>query len=110
MPSIGTRTKQGTRQGHISGRGETQSHTRDLGLSKKVTASITFVGAGTNQLQAANGTFAAFAVGDDMLVEGTNLNNGTFHVNAIDGTNHAFLTVDVGCHAEGPLSATVRTI
>lgn len=109
-PSIGTRTKQSIRQEHLDTRSETASHSADLGMTKRVSASITF-SAASGQLQAANGTFANFAVGDDILVEGANLNNGRFHVNAIDGTNHAFLTVDGGVKNEGPVAnVLVRSV
>lgn len=109
MPSIGTRTKQTTRQEHIGTLSETRTHSADPGMSKRAVASVTF-SAAAGQLQAANGTFANFAVGDDILVEGANLNNGRMHVNAIDTVNQSFLTVDNGVKNEGPLTVTVRTI
>lgn len=111
MPSsIGTRTQQNFRKERIDQGHEAASHTRDIGLAKNVTAAITFVNGATKQLQAANGTFAAFVVGDQILVEGTNLNNGRQIVTAIDAVNSAFLTVDPGPNNEGPIAATVRTI
>lgn len=91
-------------------RSVSQSLTRDVGMSKNVTASITFVGGGTNQLQAANGTFSAFVASDIILVEGSALNSGTFQVVAIDAVNHAFLTVANGLKAEGPITCTVRSL
>src|SRR5216683_1565513 len=94
----GTRTKQNFAYVHPCEQSVNGSLTRDVGMSKNVTASITFV---------ANGTFNNFAVDDMILVEGTNLNNGIFTVTAIDGTNHAFLTVDNPPKAEGPVTATV---
>ncbi len=106
----GTRTKQNFAQLHPTQQSVTESFTRDVGLSKNVTASVTFVNSSTKQLQAANGTFAAFALNDQILVEGTNLNNGIFLVTAIDGTNHAFLTVDNSPKNEGPITATVRSL
>lgn len=109
-PSVGTRSKQTFRQEHIGALSETRTHQQDIGMTKRVVASCTFVDSGTEQIQAANGTFANFAVGDDILVEGTNLNNGAFHVNAIDGTNHSYLTLDQGVKNEGPLSCTVRAL
>jgi hypothetical protein len=87
----------------------TRGFSRDLGMSKNVTASITFVNSTTKQAQAANGTFTAFVVGDEVLVEGTNLNNGFQTVVAIDTTNQSFLTFSPGCSNEGPISATIRT-
>lgn len=106
----GTRTKQGLTFSHPPEARFDRGYTRDVGLSKNVTASITFVNSSTKQLQAANGTFAPFAVDDLIFVEGTNLNNGMFTVTAIDGTNQAFLTVDQSPNNEGPITATVRTL
>ncbi len=108
MPSVGTRTKQSTRQEHVDTRSESASHSADLGMTKRVVASVTF---GGGSLSASNGTFANFGVGDDILVEGTSKSNGRYHVNAIDGVNHAFLTVDEGTPTEGPVANTVvRTV
>ena len=106
----GTRTKQNFAYIHPCEQSVNGSLTRDVGMSKNVTASITFVAGGTNQLQGANGTFNNFVADDMILVEGTNLNNGIFTVTAIDGTNHAFLTVDNPPKAEGPVTATVRSL
>jgi hypothetical protein len=94
-------------------RSVTASYSADLGMTKRVVASITFVNGATNQLQAANGTFPAttWAVGDTIMVEGANLNNGTFQVIGVDATNGAFLTVQGGVKAEGPVAnVTVRAI
>lgn len=87
---------------------ETRSHTRDVGMSKNASASMTFTG-GTGQVSAANGTFTAFAVGDEVLFSGTNLNNSYHAVIAVDGANHSFLTLDPAPKSEGPIAATVRT-
>lgn len=107
---IGTRTTQNFRRERLPQGSETRSQSRDVGMKKRVVASCTFVGGGTNQIQAANGTFTGtFAVGDPLLVEGTNLNNGFFTILALDGVNAAYLTVDPPPKAEGPLSATLRT-
>ncbi len=107
-PSIGTRSKQSFRQGHVEHLGETQGHQQDLGLTKRVSASVTFTAA-DNKASAANGTFAAFAAGDDLLIEGANLNNGLAHVNGIDATNQAYLVLDQAPKDEGPLTVTLRT-
>jgi len=107
MPSLGTRSSQNTRQETFSTRSANASRTLDLGMSKNVIALLTF---GGNQVSGANGTFAAFVVGDVLLVEGVNLNNGNFEVAGIDGTNHAFLTLNPPPKPEGPIIATVRTI
>lgn len=111
MPqNIGTRARQINKLERIDQGHETRSHTRDLGMTKLVQAtSLTFVGGATKQIQAANGTFAAFAAGDDVLVDGVNLNNGFFHVTAIDATNQSYLVVDPPPAAEGPVTGNVRT-
>lgn len=111
MPAnLGTRTKQTFAKERVQQGALTKTYTRDVGMTKNVTASITF-SAGSSQLQAANGTFNAppWVAGDDILVEGVNLNNGFFRITAIDSVNGAFLTVDPPPKNEGPLSAVVRT-
>lgn len=109
MIEVGTRTR--ANQLHVNppqGR-MTRTYTRDLGLSKNVTASFTFVNSTTKQIQGANGSLAAFAVNDLVLIEGTNLNNGFQTVTGVDGTNQAFLVLSPGPQNEGPLTATIRT-
>lgn len=106
---VGTRTRQNFANSHPPQQHLEQSYTRDVGMSKNVTASITFT-ASTKKLTAANGTFAAFALNDMIAVSKTNKNDGFFTVVAIDGVNSSFLTVDAPCNDEGPLSATVRTV
>ena len=55
-------------------------------------------------------TFAStFAVGDPILVENTNLNNGYKTVTGLDGSNAAYLTVDPPPKVEGPVTALIRT-
>lgn len=108
MPdSVGTRTQTDFRKSRIDQGAETRSHTRDVGMSKNVTASITFT-ASTGKLTAANGTFAAFGIGDQILVGLTNQNNGFKSVTAIDVTNQSFLTVDPPCKDESAISCNVR--
>lgn len=106
MPSVGTRTR--ANQLHIepAATSMTRSYTRDVGMSKLATASMTF---GSGKVSAANGTFASFVAGDLVLAEGVSLNNGYFTVTAIDGTNQSFLTLSPPPKSEGPLTATVRT-
>lgn len=108
MLFLGTRTLQTQRLEHPNSRSFAQTLTRDVGMSKNISALITF-SASSSQLQAANGTFANFAAGDPILAEGVNLNNGEFIITGIDTTNHAFLTVDPAPKNEGPLTARVRT-
>lgn len=104
----GTRQLTTQRQERAQSGELTRSYTRDVGLNKNVTAAITFA-AGAAQLQAANGTFAAFKAGDPIFVEGVLINNGEFKVTGIDGVNSAYLVVDPPPANEGPLAATVRT-
>jgi len=107
---LGTRTQQNFRRERLPQGQETRSYTRDLGMTKRVVASCTFVNGATKQIQAANGAFAnTFAVGDPILVEGANLNNGFFTVTALDGVNNAYLGVDPGPKNEGPIAVTIRT-
>jgi hypothetical protein len=108
MNPTGTRQRQTTLTRHPDQGAETRFHASDKGMSKYASASITF--ANTGSLSAANGTFASFAVNDELIVEGTNKNNGFFTVTGIDGANHAFLVTDPSPEAEGPLTATVRTV
>jgi hypothetical protein len=108
MPkSIGTRSNQTVKNERMDQGQQSRFYSRDVGMSKNVAAAITF---GGGNLTAANGTFATFAVQDQVLVGGTNLNNGYSTVTAIDAANHAFLTVDPPPKAEGPIAATVRTL
>jgi hypothetical protein len=105
----GTRNPPSTsRNGTLEGGSITRAMTGDLGMSKNVTASVTFASAGA-RATAANGTFAAFAARDEIQVEGANLNNGYFVVTGIDGTNHAFLVLDPAPKNEGPVTVTIRT-
>ena len=108
MPSpMGTRTKATLHYERVDQGAETRFHTRDVGMTKNVTASITF---GSGNATGANGTFTGtFAVNDPVLIEGANLNNGFFTITALDATNAAYLTLDPPPKAEGPLTVTLRT-
>lgn len=108
MIEVGTRTRANELHiappsGHM-----TRGITRDLGLSKLATASLTYA-AGSGEVTAVNGTFSAFAIGDLVLSEGTNLNNGFFTVTAIDTLNGAYLVLSPAPTTEGPVTATIRT-
>jgi hypothetical protein len=106
----GTRQPHSHMSSHPPSRSIDRTMQQDLGMTKRVSASITFVASPTNQLQAANGTFANFAVDDIIVVEGTNLNNAILTVQAIDVTNQSYLTVDNPPKTEGPITATVRSL
>lgn len=109
MHGIGTRTQQNFRKERVDQGNDTRSHTRDLGMSKNVTASITFTAADGKATGANNTFLSTFAVGDPVLIQGALLNNGFFTVTALDGTNNAFIVLDPPPKNEGPLSVTIRT-
>jgi hypothetical protein len=108
MPiNLGTRRQSNLRYERMPQGSMTKTYTRDVGMTKNVTASITF---GGGNATGANGTFAnTFAVDDPLLIEGANLNNGYFTVTALDGVNNAYLTLDPPPKAEGPITVTIRT-
>lgn len=107
MLALGSRSMQLMRKERITQGSETRTHSLDIGMSKRVVASVTFAG---STVTGANGTFTnTFAVGDPLLVEGVNLNNGFFTVIGLDAVNAAFLTLDPPPKAEGPITATLRT-
>ena len=112
MPaSLGTRSKSGFKYERLAQGNDTRSYTRDLGMTKRVTASLTFASAGAT-LTGANGTFTGtFAVNDPMWVEnGAVLNQGAFFtITGLDAVNAAYLTLDPAPKDEGPLTITVRT-
>lgn len=109
MIETGTRTRQNRlwmrpQQGSIS-----RTFTKDPGMTKLLQgASLTF-SASAGQIQAANGTFAAFKGGEIIMVEGVNLNLGFFNVTGIDGVNASYLTVTPPPKNEGPITSFLRT-
>jgi hypothetical protein len=110
MPTYGTRSFSRFHQRlHDAGGSINYTHSADPGLSKLATASMTFVNSAAQQVQAANGTFPNFAVGDEIEVVGAVLNSGYFIVTAIDDVNQSYLTLLGGVKDEGPITATVRT-
>ena len=110
MPdSVGTRTRQNWSRERADQGHESRTHTRDVGMSKRVTSNLTFTAA-TGRITGANGDFAKFALNDTLLVAGTNLNDGpSFVVTGLDAVNNAYVVVDPPPKNEGPISATVRT-
>lgn len=105
---LGTRTRQGLQYERNESGSETRTHSRDVGMTKYVVASITF---GSGAATGASGTFTppSFAVNDPLLVGGALLNNGFFTVTGLDAINAAYLTLDPPPKAEGPLTVTLRT-
>lgn len=110
MQGYGTRSKQSLRHERVDQGHMTRTLTRDLGMTKLVTASITFVSA-TGRATGANGTFptTGFIAGDDVLIEGADLNNGYFNITGLDPTNQSYLVLDPPPANEGPLTVTIRT-
>lgn len=110
MPAnFGTRTRQGLEKERVDQGSDTRTRNPDKGMTKRVVASITFA-AGTGRATGANGTFTStFAVGDRVLIQGSNANNGTHLVTGLDGVNAAYLVLDPPPKDEGPLSVTLRT-
>lgn len=108
MIEVGTRKRQNYLSNEPPQGTMAKTLTRDPGMSKSVTASMTFVSASA-QVQAANGTFAPFAVNDVLLFEGVRLNDGYHTVVGIDTANHSYLILSPPPANEGPIAATVRT-
>lgn len=105
----GTRLAATLRKEHPSGRSDTRLFTRDLGLKDNVTLSLTFTGS-NGRVTGANGDFTGkFFVGETVVVQKTNLNNGRFIVTALDGVNAAYLVLDPAPKDEGPLSTNIRS-
>lgn len=103
MIETGTRTRQNQALTTEFSNGMTRGFTRDVGMSKNVSASLTF---GSGQATAASG-LGVFAVNDLVLVENTNLNNGFFTVTSVAA---GALGLQPPPKAEGPISATIRTV
>lgn len=106
MPdSVGTRTQSSFRKEKIDQGSETRRHQQDKGMSKRVVTSATFT-ASDGKITGSASDFAAFAVGDQILIEGTNLNNGFKTVTGVDGGSQAFLVLDPPPKNEGPVANT----
>ncbi len=107
MPHLGTRSKQSFQHNHPPEDIPQNSNTLDLGLSKKVTASVTF-SASTARATAAAGTFANFAIGDQLVIASQGADGGFFEVIATD--NSTYLTLDPPPPNGGPSTVTIRSI
>lgn len=107
VEKLGTRTKATQKFIHPEGTTDEAGFTRDVGMTKRVTASIT---AGSGRLTGANGTFTStFAVNDPVEVVGSNTFDGFYTVTGLDAVNAAYLAVDPAPKAEGPITVTMRT-
>lgn len=106
-PNFGTRTRRNVAHERVSQSRPNSVTTRDVGMTKLISASITF---GSGQLLAANNTFTSFAVGDGIVVENApEAVCGFYTVTGIDVISATYLIVDPPPQAAGPVSATVRT-
>lgn len=105
-PQIGTRIRMSTHRGRLGQGSDTRSHTRDVGMSKRIVKTLTFA-AGTGRVTGANNDFAAFRPGDPILVQGTRLNNGLFEIAATDAVNSAFLRLDPPPKDEAGVANTI---
>ena len=109
MSELGTRTLNTAQNARQDQESDTRSHTRDKGMRKQVVASVAF-DAGTGRVAGSNGTFTnTFAVGDPVLVQGVNLNNGFYEVTGLDAANAAYLVLNPPPKNEGPVTAILRT-
>lgn len=108
MLRMGTRTLQGFRKEHPASRTTESGLTRDVKMTKLVTTSATFT-ASDGKITGSAADFAAFAVNDPILIQGSNLNDGERTVTGVDGASQAFLVLDFVPKNEGPVTVTVRT-
>lgn len=110
MPdSLGTRRSDQFYKGRADQGADTRSRNGDKGMTKRVSASITFT-ASNGRATGANGTFTStFSVGDPVMIQNTNLNNSFHTVTGLDGVNAAYLVLDPAPKDEGPLTALLRT-
>ncbi len=106
MENLGTRAKTIQKHTHPAESAPNNALTRDIGMSKLVTASVTF-SAGTGKATAAAGTFANFATNDQIVIIGSAANNGFYTVTATD--NSTYLTLDPPPKNGGPVTVTIRT-
>lgn len=108
MTDMGTRILATAQNGREEGGSDTRSHTRDKGMLKRVTPSITFTGSNGRATGISN-TFVGFVVGDPVLVQNTNLNNGFFEIKGVDAGASAYLVLDPPPKDEGPIVCIIRT-
>jgi hypothetical protein len=82
--------------------------TRDIGMTKLVTASVTF-SASTGEVTAASGTFVSFSVRDAIVVLGSAGNDGFYTVLGIDTVAATYLLLSPAPKNGGPETVTIRT-
>lgn len=105
----GTRTRQNVLNTHPPSGALDRGMQQDKGMTKRVATTLTMT-ASSKRIAGSNGDFTNFAVNDVIVVEGTNLNNGTYTVTGLDAANQAYLTVDQGVHDESSVAGIVRTL
>lgn len=108
LEELGTRSQQNRYQTHAPSRFTHVRNTRDKGMSKRVVTSLTFT-ASDGRVTGATNDFAAFVVGDPLVITGTALNDGERIVTAIDASDHAFLVLDFPPKDESGITCEVRT-
>jgi hypothetical protein len=105
-PNYGTRQRQSQQKERAAQGHPNNKLTKDIGLSKLVVGGFNFSASG---VYGTNGMFAAFAVGDPVVVTGSMYNTGYFTVTQIDAVNHAFLYLDPPPDIETGAPFTIRT-
>lgn len=111
---LGTRVQQNQRQLHTSHLDQNGGYSADtIGMSKRYPrgtagkATVTF--SGTDLATLSNSfTYPAWAVGDTVIISGSNLNDGEHKIKTI---NAGAFTVNFwdGVKAEGPVNVEIRT-
>lgn len=108
LEELGTRTRQGSYQLNAPGTREDRYHQQDVGMSKRAVVTATFT-AVDFKITGATNDFAAFVVGDTIVIELTDqgLNNGERIVTGVDATNAAYLVLNLPCKDEGPTAGVI---
>ena len=107
MSALGTRAKRSFQHGHPPSQTHDRGFSRDLGMTKRVVAAITFA-ASTGRSTGDAGTFAGFAVGDRIGSVDTASNNGEFQVVTTDADT--YIQLDLPVKDEGPVTCEIRTV
>lgn len=104
---VGTRNRNNTLNAvNPTGGSNTRTLSTDPGLKSFALNITATFGSGT--ISASSGQLAGFSVGQQVIVQGTNLNNGYFTVTSTDGST--YLGLEPPPKAEGPLAGVdVRT-
>lgn len=107
VTTLGTRTRPSRQKMYPDQGSRTLSRNTDKGMTKRVSASLTFT-ASDGKATGASATFTGnFAVGDPLQISGTNRNNGFRAIIATDGDT--YLILDPPPKDEGPVTCVMRT-